>query len=51
METVRVIVNLPRPLKAKLDAKRREGYSIAGYIRTVLERALNGPQTTGRKGT
>jgi hypothetical protein len=50
MENVRVIVSLPRPLKAKLDAKRREGYTASGYIRTVLERELNQP-LEGRKGT
>jgi mannitol/fructose-specific phosphotransferase system IIA component len=49
MENVRVIVSLPRALKAKLDALRRQGYTASGYIRTLLERDLNQP-TTGRKG-
>lgn len=49
MKTVRVIVSLPRALKVKLDALRREGYTASGYIRTLLERELNQPQA-GRKG-
>lgn len=50
MESVRVIVSLPRALKAKLDAKRREGYTASGYVRRLLELDLNGSKTVGRKG-
>ena len=52
MDSVRIIVSLPKPLKARLDAKRQEGYTASGYIRTLLERELNqkgerdGRQTT-----
>ncbi len=49
MGLVRLIVSLPRPLKAKLDAKRQEGYTASGYVRRLLERDLNGPKA-GRKG-
>jgi len=49
MNTVRVIVSLPRPLKAKLDAKRREGYTASGYIRMLVERELT-QAPAGRKG-
>lgn len=49
MESVRVIVSLPRALKSKLDAKRREGYTASGYVRRLLEQDLNGPKA-GRKG-
>ncbi len=38
-----ILVTIPDPLKAQLDAKRAEGYSLNGYIRTVLERALSSP--------
>jgi hypothetical protein len=46
---VRFIVSVPQPLKAKLDALRREGYTASGYIRQLLERDLNQPPA-GRKG-
>ena len=35
---------LPTPLKAKLDGLRSQGYTASGFIRALLERALNGPQ-------
>ena len=37
----RIVVSLPEPLQAKLDALRAQGYSVAGYIRAVLERELS----------
>jgi hypothetical protein len=33
---VRILVQLPLPLKAKLDAERRRGISTAGLIRHLL---------------
>ena len=37
----RIVVSLPEPLQAKLDALRGQGYSGAGYIRAVLVRELS----------
>ena len=37
----RVMIQVPRSLKRKLDALRREGYTASGYIRTLLERELS----------
>jgi hypothetical protein len=34
----------------KLDAKRREGTTASGYIRSLLERELNQPSHKGQKG-
>jgi hypothetical protein len=34
------LIQLPEDLKAKLDAKRTQGYTISGYVRTVLQNAL-----------
>ena len=36
----RVMIQLPKPLKAKLDALRKQGYTASGYIRALLEREL-----------
>lgn len=36
-----IVVPLPDELKAKLDAKRKEGYTIVGFVRKVLAEALN----------
>ncbi len=41
MKMERLMVQIPKPLKAKLDALRAQGYPAAGYIRSLLERELN----------
>ncbi len=46
----RILVALPAPLKAKLDALRAQGYTAAGYIRSLLERELKNDTVTGKKG-
>ncbi len=46
----RLIIQLPAPLKRKLDALRAQGYTAAGYIRSLLERALRDDTATGKKG-
>ena len=46
MAMVKLLVNLPKPLKAKLDALRTQGYTASGYIRALLERELSKEQNT-----
>ncbi len=46
----RLMVQIPKPLKAKLDALRAQGYTASGYIRAVLERELNQVQVKHQKG-
>ncbi len=36
----RVMIQLPKALKGKLDALRGQGYTASGYIRALLEREL-----------
>jgi len=50
MRMERVIIQLPPVLKRKLDALRAQGYTAAGYIRSLLERALRDDTATGKKG-
>ena len=40
MAMTKLLVHLPVPLKAKLDALRTQGYTASGYIRALLEREL-----------
>ncbi len=47
---VRMLIQLPVPLKRKLDALRAQGYTAAGYVRNVLEQHFNQIQTPGKKG-
>ena len=47
MKMERVLIQLPRDLKAKLDGLRRQGYTASGYIRALLERELNQPTKKG----
>ncbi len=46
----RVMIQIPTPLKRKLDALRIQGYTASGYIRALLERELNPPTTTKKGG-
>lgn len=41
MGMTRLHIQLPKPLKAKLDAERRRGTSAAGLIRHLLEQHFN----------
>lgn len=52
MKMVRIMVQVPRTLKTKLDELRRQGTTASGLLRSLLERELNQPQQppTGRKG-
>lgn len=38
MQMVRVSVQLPKPLKAKIDALRERGTSASWFIRKLVER-------------
>jgi hypothetical protein len=40
MKQTKVLIQLPLPLKAQLDALRTQGYTVSGYIRSLLEREL-----------
>lgn len=50
MRSVRILITLPESLKRKLDALRTQGYTAAGYIRSLLERELRDDTATGKKG-
>ena len=40
MKMQRIVLQLPKELKAKLDALCSQGYTTSGYIRSLLEREL-----------
>ena len=50
MKMIGVLIQLPQPLKAKLDALRRQGTTASGFIRNLLEREFHRAPITGRKG-
>ncbi len=50
MKMVRMLIQVPEPLKAKLDALRAQGYTAAGYIRSLLERELNRERVKNKRG-
>lgn len=37
MKMIRVLIQLPQPLKAKLDALRTQGTTASGLIRNLVE--------------
>jgi len=49
----KMLIHVPAPLKAKLDALRDQGYTASGFIRALLERELNHKEGThhGRHST
>ncbi len=49
MKMERIVIQLPAVLKRKLDALRSQGYTAAGYIRSLLERELNQPPMTRKR--
>ena len=53
MSMVKLLIHLPAPLKAKLDALKSQGYTASGFIRALLERELNQKEETkhGRHST
>jgi len=38
MAMVKLLIMVPKSIKAKLDALRKEGTTASGFIRSVLER-------------
>ncbi len=50
MKMERINIQIPAWLKRKLDALRAQGYTAAGYIRSVLEKELNQAQVKGQEG-
>ncbi len=49
MRMERVIVQLPTPLKARLDALRSQGTTASGFIRWLLEEHFK-QALAGKKG-
>ena len=47
MKSVKVLIQVPATVKQQLDALRSQGYTINGYIRSLIERDLK----KGRNGT
>lgn len=45
----RILIQLPKGLKAKLDALKQQGYTVSGYIRALLERELSTVKPTTKK--
>jgi hypothetical protein len=42
MKMIRVLIQLPQPLKTKLDALRKQGTTASGLIRHLLEQHFKG---------
>jgi hypothetical protein len=38
MAMVKLLINVPKRMKGKLDALRKEGITASGFIRNLLER-------------
>jgi len=49
MKMVRLLIQVPESIKARLDALRQEGTTASGFIRHLLEQHFN-PLPTIKKG-
>jgi len=49
MDTVKLLIHIPKGIKAKLDALRATGTTASGLIRHLLHQHFNQPHT-GKKG-
>ncbi len=50
LKMVRMLIQMPESLKAKLDALRDQGTTASGFIRWLLERHFKQTAATARKG-
>jgi hypothetical protein len=50
MKMVRMLIQVPQPIKAQLDALRQEGTTASGLIRYLLEEHFKQAPVRGRKG-
>lgn len=50
MKMTRLLIQIPAPIKAKLDALRAQGTTASGYIHALLERELAGTPALKRNG-
>ncbi len=41
MKMVRLLIQVPKPIKARLNALRQEGTTASGFIRHLLRTILN----------
>ncbi len=46
----KLLINVPAPIKAKLDGLRKQGYTASGFIRALLARELGETNPTTKKG-
>ncbi len=40
MKPVKILIQIPGAMKQQLDALRGQGYTVSGYIRSLIERDL-----------
>ncbi len=50
MKMVKLLIQVPKPIKARLDALRQEGTTASGFIRHLLEEHFRQTPAMGRKG-
>jgi predicted DNA-binding protein len=50
MKMVRLLIQVPEPIKARLDALRQEGTTASGFIRHLLEQHFSQGVETSKKG-
>jgi len=50
VKMVRLLIQVPEPIKARLDLLRSEGTTASGFIRHLLEQHFKRVPTVSRKG-
>ena len=50
MKMIRLLIQVPEPIKARLDTLRHEGTTASGFIRYLLEEHFKQAPVMSRKG-
>lgn len=50
MKMVRLLIQVPEPIKARLDSLRSEGTTASGFIRYLLEQRFQQTPQVSQKG-
>lgn len=50
MKMIRLLIQVPEPIKSRLDALRKQGTTASGFIRHLLEEHFKHASVAERKG-
>jgi len=46
----KLLIDVPKPIKTKLERLKKQGYTMNGFIVALLEREFSNPKPTTKQG-